>query len=187
LRVISGTARGLRLATPADRSIRPTADRVKEALFSIIASRWGVLADCSVLDLFAGTGSLGIEALSRGAGSCLFIDSSRDAVAIIRKNLQATDFRKKTEVLTGDVLRMLANLAAAGRRFDLVFADPPYGKGLALDCLALLGSLPLLAPVALVTVETDVRENLPARIGGILQDDRRCYGDTALTFFAPID
>src|SRR6187401_1016297 len=126
MRIVAGIARGRRLRAPKGRLVRPTADRVKEAVFSILESRESSTGR-AVLDLFAGAGTLGIEALSRGAAEAVFVEPSRAASEAIQDNL-------RTAGLDGEVLAMPADraikrLAAAGRRFDRVFLDPPYGEG----------------------------------------------------------
>lgn len=122
MRVVSGTARGRRLQSPAGRDIRPTSDRVREAMFSSLASM-DVIRDARLLDLFAGTGALGIEALSRGAATATFVDSSPAAIETIAANLAATGLSDRGVVVRADVLRWLTDATAS---FDLAFADPPY-------------------------------------------------------------
>lgn len=187
MRVISGTAKGRRLTPPTDRRIRPTSDRVKEALFSILISKCGELAGKSVLDLFAGAGNLGIEALSRGAEHAVFIDNNRTAVTLVADNLRSTGLYEHAEVIQTDVMQALSRLSDRGRMFDLVFADPPYGQGLAHALVDTLGAVNILDKEALVIIESADKEEFPAVSGSIKQVDRRIYGDTALTFFEPAD
>ncbi len=184
MRVISGAAKGRSLVPPHDRRVRPTSDRIKEALFSIIGSLCGDIAGFSILDIFAGTGSLGIEALSRGAGQAVFIDNQRSSAALIKSNLESTGFAKLSEVLIIDATAALVQMASQGRIFDLVFADPPYNKGIALNFLRQLASLSVLADGSIVVIETSSRENLPQSEGYLQQIDRRIYGDTALAFYS---
>ncbi|MCL4079552.1 16S rRNA (guanine(966)-N(2))-methyltransferase RsmD [Coriobacteriia bacterium Es71-Z0120] len=125
MRVVGGQLRGRRIAAPRGRDTRPTSDRVREALFSILEARYGGVDGAVVLDLFAGTGALGIEALSRGAAHATFVDSDERAVALIRQNLASLGLSDRTTVLRADALRSLpARLAA--RPFSLLLADPPY-------------------------------------------------------------
>ncbi|GAM11046.1 putative rRNA methyltransferase YlbH [Geobacter sp. OR-1] len=187
MRVISGTAKGRHLAPPADRRVRPTTDRIKEALFSILTSFFGDLDRLSVLDLFAGTGSLGIEALSRGAAKAVFIDNNKVSAALVKENLRSTGLSGSAEVIQADVIQALAKLDNQNRKFDLVFADPPYGMGLADKFLDKISATTLLAEGALVVVESGAKENFPLEERCLRQIDRRVYGDTALTFFATTD
>jgi 16S rRNA (guanine966-N2)-methyltransferase len=123
MRIVAGTYRGRRLAAPRGRDVRPTADRVREALFSILGPIDGLV----VLDLFAGTGAMGLEALSRGAASATFVEIDRQAHEVVRRNIDATiaGERRDTDLIKGDAARVVRSLALAGRRFDLVFFDPP--------------------------------------------------------------
>jgi 16S rRNA (guanine(966)-N(2))-methyltransferase RsmD len=183
MRVISGTAKGKRLTPPDDRRVRPTSDRIKEALFSILHSMTGGIDDFSVIDLFSGTGNLGIEAISRGAGSAVFIDNHRASVAIIKANLQATGFYAKSEVILSDVFQSLAKLSDSNSKFDIVFADPPYGQGLAEKLIQHLASIDVLNERAIVVIESGAKESPVLTTGNLKQIDRRIYGDTALAFF----
>jgi 16S rRNA (guanine(966)-N(2))-methyltransferase RsmD len=180
VRIVAGSARGRRLRAPRGRLVRPTTDRVKEAMFSMLTSR-GACADLRVLDLFAGTGGLAIEALSRGAASAVLVDSSRAATQAINANLAAAEFT--AEVLTMPVARALAQLAAAGRRFDGVLLDPPYEQGLVQPTLTLLDEGALVQDGGWVVVEHGRDEAPPARLGGLVQRVHRCYGDTWIALF----
>ena len=122
MRVITGQFKGRRLITPNDRSIRPATDRVKQAVFDALCSRL-VFENARILDLFAGTGSLGLEALSRGAGSCVFVDSGANAVSCIEQNLAALDCSLRAKVIRSDAMRFVDTCR---ERFHLIFADPPY-------------------------------------------------------------
>jgi 16S rRNA (guanine966-N2)-methyltransferase len=182
LRIIGGKAGGRKLVTPHGRKIRPTSDRIKEALFSILTSLLGSFADLKVLDIFAGTGNLGIEALSRGASRAIFIDNGRDAVQIIGRNLSLLGFSSQAVVMAKDVSMALNMLDITGEQFDLVIIDPPYARGLAEHTLMQLANSRLLADDALVVAETSAREELPPEYGQLRIFDRRVYGDTALAF-----
>jgi 16S rRNA (guanine(966)-N(2))-methyltransferase RsmD len=183
VRVIAGTARGRRLATPKGSRVRPTADRVKEALFNILASTTGGLGGYRVLDLCAGTGNLGIEALSRGAAAAVFVDSSRESAAVIRKNLELTGFADRSRVLVQDALTALRVMEGSEQPFDLVFLDPPYEQEILPPLLVRLGGSPLLVETATVVVEFSARETVDERYGRLARTDRRTYGDTVLAFF----
>ena len=180
MRVIAGTAGGLKLTTPAGTITRPTSDRVKEALFSILESADAV-SNAQVLDLFAGSGALGIEALSRGANHVTMVDKSRPALETLRKNLQHTKLINRATILGLDALHALEQLIRQQARFDLILIDPPYNHGLHVKVLERLTTL--LAPTGLAVAETASRESLPERVGSCLLTDRRVYGDTALAFY----
>lgn len=183
MRVISGTAGGLKLASPAGTGTRPTADRVKEALFSILHSYKMLRNDVQLLDLFAGSGALAIEALSRGAGRATLVEKSRPALDAVRKNLQHTNLTNQATVLPLDVFQALKQLTRQGVHFDLVLLDPPYALGLQVKVLEQI--IPLLSSKGLVVAEAASREPLPERVGSCYRIDRRVYGDTALEFFVP--
>ena len=182
MRVIAGTARGTRLAAPSGMLTRPTADRVREALFNIIHSRIG-LEGAQVLDICAGTGSLGIEALSRGAASCCFIEDNRNALATLRRNLSATHCADRAETMAVEVHKALRHLAARRASFDMVFFDPPYGSGLYLTVPEALCTLSLVAPGGMLIAEGAARNIMPDKVGRLVKDDRRVYGDTVLEFY----
>jgi 16S rRNA (guanine966-N2)-methyltransferase len=182
MRVIAGSARGLRLTAPPGMQTRPTADRVKEALFSIIASRRD-LAGARILDICAGTGSLGIEALSRGAASCCFIEQDRPVLGILEKNLVKTGLAGRGVCLALDAITGLNRLSRQGNTFDIVFLDPPYSSNLYATVPKALSSLPLLSGEALLVAECSVRIPLAERYDMFVRIDRRVYGDTALEFF----
>lgn len=179
MRVIAGRARGMKLKIPRGQWVRPTADRVKEALFSILGSR---VDGARVLDLFAGSGALGIEALSRGAELAVFVDIHRHCLATIRENLQRARLEDQAILVAGDVRRVLPRLAAEGHRFDVIFMDPPYGQGLAAAVLELVDRTGLLAPGGLVVVETGSREEIPTDLENVGAVRTRIYGDTQLIF-----
>ena len=126
MRIIGGIAGGRKLLAPAGSKVRPTADRVKEALFSILSSRFGNLSGFKILDLFAGTGNLGIEALSRGADHSVFVDVHPQSLRLIENNLVLTGLAAYGEVILGDAIRILKQLGARKSCFDIIFLDPPY-------------------------------------------------------------
>lgn len=149
MRVISGERRGKKLLAPEGTATRPTADRVKEAIFDIIQFR---VAGRHALDLFAGSGQLGIEALSRGAYSCVFCETDRRAAEIIRKNLDACGFSERAEIICGDGVSALSKMGK--NRFDIVFLDPPYGSDLLEKALFKICSLDLLKENGIIICET---------------------------------
>ena len=136
-----------------------------------------------VLDVFAGTGNLGIEALSRGAEAAVFIDENRGAASLVKKNLDLTGFADKGKVLHQEALSALKSLVKSEGPFDLVFLDPPYREGLSEKVLGFLAASELIDESTVIVAETAAREELPGECGGLRAFDRRVYGDTALTFF----
>jgi len=180
MRVIAGRAKGRRLKAPRGRDLRPTADRVKEALFNILPRD---LSGKKVLDLFAGTGSLSIEALSRGAEEAVLVDVSKEATRLIEDNLRALGFTGRARVLTDPVFKTARSLARARERFDLILIDPPYDKGLAGETLKALAKEGLLTESGTAVAEHSVREKIDDRYGALVLSDRRRYGDTELSFF----
>jgi 16S rRNA (guanine(966)-N(2))-methyltransferase RsmD len=172
MRVIAGQWGGRRLQAPPGADTRPTADRVREALFSVLGTR---VEGARVLDLFAGSGALGIEALSRGAAEATFVERAGPALKAIRANLEALG--ADAPVRRTDALRFLGTASAAARQYDLVFLDPPYGLAGRLG-RELTASLPaVLAPGAVVVVESDRRAPLELELP--VHDERR-YGDTLI-------
>ena len=181
MRVISGTAGGLKLTAPRGMTTRPTTDRVKEALFSILEHA-GVIAGAKVLDLFAGSGSLGIEALSRGAATCTFIEKNRAALDALQTNITRTRYSQQATVLPQDALRAVERLAGTGARFRLALIDPPYDSGIQTAIISYL-SEHLMEPDGMIVAELSSRSSLPQQIGRCNRSDRRVYGDTALEFY----
>lgn len=179
MRIVAGRQRGRKLLVPADRRIRPTSDRAREALFDILEHRPPGVREARVLDLCAGTGALGLEAWSRGAAAVTLVDDDRDAVALIRRNLALFGDPPEVRVVKADAARLPATL----RDFDLVLLDPPYRSGLAATILDRLPAT-LLAPDALLVLETEARDEpaLPAAL--TVEDDRR-YGATRFRFLRP--
>ena len=177
MRVVAGQWGGRRLKAPPGDATRPTSDRVREALFSILADRVG---EARVLDLFAGSGALGIEALSRGASEATFVDSAPAAIRAVKANLEALGAR--AEVRRADARRFLGSASAAARQYDLVFLDPPYrlAGGIGGELTAALAAV--LAPDAAVVAESDRRA--PLELDFPILDERR-YGDTLIRIYGP--
>lgn len=175
MRVITGTQRGKKLKTLEGMDVRPTSDKVKEAIFSIIQFD---IATASVLDLFAGSGQLGIEALSRGASHCVFVDKSRDAIAVVRENVANTGFTKESRILNMDSLDYLKT-AKSG--LDIAFLDPPYRNGLCQKALPLLCSK--MNDGGIVVCEHEKEETLPDEIEQFRVMKRYKYGNIALTTY----
>lgn len=150
MRVIAGSARRLLLETPPGLDVRPTTDRIKETLFNIINNS---LYDAEFLDLFSGSGAIGIEALSRGALSAVFVDNSRISVDYINKNLEHTGLREKAKVINSDCVSAISKLYYEKRQFDIIFMDPPYGKLLEKNVLEEIKKYNILKPDGFIIVE----------------------------------
>jgi 16S rRNA (guanine966-N2)-methyltransferase len=180
VRILAGELKGRRLVTPRGDRTRPTADQVRIALADTLAPRW---PGARVLDLFAGVGGVGLEALSRGAAHATFVERDARAVAALRANVAALGVQERASVRAGDVGRELARLAAAGARFDVVFLDPPYATDLAADTLARLGEGTLLADEAVVVAQHFTKRPPPPRAGRLGAVRTRRFGETTLTFF----
>lgn len=176
MRIVAGHARGRRLRTPAGEATRPTSDRVREAVFNALFSRGG-FDGTHVADLFAGSGALGLEALSRGAARCWFVESARDAVAVIDDNIDTLGFRDRAIVVQADATSAIDRLPDD---LDIVFADPPYAFDGWPDLLRAVGAH--LAEDGLVVVESDRSVSVP---DGWEKQRERAYGGTVITFTAP--
>ena len=181
MRVTGGTLRGRRLLAPPP-GVRPSADRLRESLFA----RLGELRGAQALDLYAGTGALGIESLSRGVASAVFVERSPRSLAILKRNLAALELTERSRILREDASHGVRRLGREGRRFGLVLVDPPYGSGEDERALRALVESGVLAPRGMVVVERSRRHPLPAIVGLERIDERR-YGDTVIDrFCAPL-
>ena len=183
MRVIGGTLKKRRLHPLRGQEIRPTTDYLRESIFNIVANR---VEDAVVLDLFAGTGSLGIEALSRGAASAVFVDSQVQSIRSLAKNISTCGLEGKSTILRQDILRGLGFLRALDRAFDLVFIDPPYNKGFAERTMQLLDRSACVAQGGSVVVEHSTREPLPDKVGPFERIDHRQKGKTVVSFFESV-
>ena len=178
VRIVGGALKGRRLAGPRSDAIRPTSDRLREALFNILAHAYAdAVAEARVLDLFAGTGALSFEALSRGAACALLVDEGAEARALIRENVEALGLEGATRLFRRDATRL--GLSGPAGRFDLVFCDPPYGRDLAPRALAAAAEGGWLSGGALTVVE-ETAEAALAWPTGFTPLERRVYGDTAV-------
>jgi len=179
MRVVAGRLGGRRLQAPAGTDTRPTSDRVREALFSVL----GPLDGERVLDLFAGSGALAIEALSRGAGSAVLVERDARAASVVAANLAHLGLAEEAELRRGDALRALRDASGGGETYDLIFIDPPYRLAAGLGP-ELVGALrPVLAPDARVVGESDRRA--PLELPGLTTTFERRYGDTLLRIHTP--
>jgi 16S rRNA (guanine966-N2)-methyltransferase len=182
MRITGGAARGRTLRAPRGSRVRPTADKVRAAIFNILQSRAEV-ADRRWLDLFAGSGAVGLEALSRGADQVIFVDDSRESCRVARENLARSGFQDRADVRRLPLPEGLRQLARAGLRFDGAFVDPPYRRGLAQATLTALGEAPLLNDGAVVVVEHAADERLEERYGRLRRTNARHYGSTGLSLY----
>ena len=180
MRIIGGKAKSRRLIGPKGGGVRPTADRIKESLFNILPRDF---SGTRILDLFAGTGSLSIEALSRGAQSALLVDASERSAHVIRENLRRLDLSSQAQVWAMTVDRALRSLTRRSEIFDLIFLDPPYDQNLVGRTLDLIARGGLLGSRGVVIAEHSVREAVKPAYELLSLNDQRRYGDTLLSFF----
>lgn len=179
MRIITGKARGLQLTVPKTYDVRPTADRVKESVFNIIGSK---IIGAEVLDLFAGTGNLGLESWSRGAAAVTFIDASKESLRLVRSNIVKCRAEADCRVLQGSAPAVAERLAAAGELFDFAFCDPPYNKGWIEQIIALLGKKSFLRPGGYLVVERSAHNALPELPAGCELVRSSRYGETIVDF-----
>ena len=179
MRIIGGNAKGRILKFPSSSKERPTSDFLREALFNLL----GPLPGKSFLDLFAGSGSVGIEAASRGAEEIIFIEKDKKIAAVAQKNIDACGLDKQCRIISRDIGPGLRDLFKSKYEFDLVFADPPYSQGLVAETIRLLKENPVFTEESIVIIQHSVREDVKALLDTetILIDQRK-YGDNALTF-----
>ncbi len=180
MRIIAGRSKGRTLESIKGRNTRPTSDKVKGAIFNIIQGR---IPDSLVLDLFAGTGNLGLEALSRGARKAIFIDKDINAIRIIKKNCYNLGYKEQVEIYRNDAARGLTELSKRDILFDIVFMDPPYSKGYEEALLQLINEANILHNDGIVIIEHDSKTTVPDRIAGLYRYDFRKYGGTGVSFY----
>lgn len=177
MRVITGSARGRKLKQPSGWETRPTTDRVKESVFNIIQFQ---VEGRRVLDLFAGTGQMGIEALSRGAREATFVDNRMEMIKLIRENVQHCGFGDRANVVSKDALDFLT---MARQQYDLIFLDPPYGKGLLQNALKLIVKFDILSEHGIILCESDASEVLPEQMATGELGRSYQYGKTKITVY----
>jgi len=180
MKVRGGKYRGARLKMMSGKKIRPATSRVKSAIFDILPHN---LSGQIVLDLFAGSGSLGIEALSRGAEEVIFVDQSQKSARLIRENITKLGCREKSRVIVKKVSTALNQLALEGIKFDLVFIDPPFDQALCSRTLAHLAQSGILNEEAIIVIRHSLRESVEERYGELELKDRRRYGDSQVSFY----
>jgi len=180
MRVISGSKKGLRLASLRNRTVRPTADSTKELIFNVLGQ---AVAGNVVLDIYAGTGGLGIEALSRGAAKAVFVESARPVQKVIKENLVKVGFLEVSEIMPVRAERALALLKQRNMKFDLVLADPPYHLNLASETVELLDRYDVLADDGWLVIEQSARSELIDSTPRLRLEIRKKRGDTCISFF----
>ena len=179
MRVVAGSARGLKLKTIEGDSTRPTKDMVKEALFSVLTAD---INDSVFLDLFAGSGAIGIEALSRGAKEAYFSDINKECIEVINFNLEKARFKDKSKVFNLDYIKMLDKVSNIS--FDIIYIDPPYNKGLGVKAIEIISSYDLLKKSGIIVYETDEVEQVPDTIGTYEIFKSKKYGRNILNFYS---
>jgi len=179
VRIISGEAKGKKLYSPKGRGVRPTADRIKEAIFDILGPEW---REIRALDLFSGTGSLGLEALSRGAERVVFVERSRPALNALNKNISLCGFGARARVMATSVSRALALIGKRGESFGIIFADPPYGKGWVEKTIEEVLRNRVLSRDGMIVIEHTPRESPPAEQSGLIALRQETYGETSISF-----
>jgi 16S rRNA (guanine966-N2)-methyltransferase len=181
MRIIGGEYKSRTIAIPKGVEIRPTQDKVRGAIFNILSNVNGK----NVLELFAGSGAFGIEAISRGAKSATFVDNNFRCVQAIRSNLESLGVNdSKYEIIKANALSLLPRLAKNEEKFDIIFLDPPYYKGISKNCLINIDSYDIIAPVGVVIIEHFKKDALDAELERLLFIDERRYGDTIITMYA---
>ena len=179
MRVIAGSAKGMKLKGPDGSDFRPTADKVKEALFSILGH---LVIDARFMDLYAGSGAVGIEALSRGAAGCIFVDNKKESLQLIEENLNKTKLHEGTRIVNADVKKTLKNMAAEKIKADLVYLDPPYNNPNLASVVRSLFELSIVAEKGLVIAEHSSKNRDWSNTFNLLKQKK--YGDTTLTIIA---
>lgn len=180
MRVIAGLLKGRRLEKVDTPDIRPTSDMVREALFSILSNE---VIDCSFLDLFAGSGGVGIEAYSRGAGEVVFIDSSPESIKVLKRNLIKTNLTEGIEVYNTDYSNAINKLRSRLRKFDIIFIDPPYNKNIPIEAMKKIFENNILYKEGVIIVEHDIKDPIPEVINSFKLHKRKKYGNTQLSFY----
>lgn len=180
VRIISGVAGGIPIKTPPTDKTKPTLDRVKESVFGILQP---YIPGTQVLDLFAGSGNLGLEALSRGADFAVFVDHSKLCANVIKENIQKTRMTEKAQVVQSDVYKAIRDFALQGRKFDIILMDPPYSCNFVNKTLQLIEENGIIVENGLVAVEHIDSEPASDRIGKLEKVRSKHYGDTVYTFY----
>lgn len=181
IRITGGSVKGRNLISPKGAKTRPASGALRESLFNIIRDN---IQGARCVDLFAGVGTIGLEALSRGASGCVFIEKDRGAARILRRNIDLCGFRSVAEVYTGDAITLLSRLEKKGEHFTFVFVDPPYHAGLLTKTLKKLGVSSVVAPGGIVVVQRSSREEVPLVVGRLKLEREVRFGETILSFYS---
>jgi 16S rRNA (guanine966-N2)-methyltransferase len=184
LRIIAGEAKGRSIISPLSKGTRPTSDRVKESLFNILGSR---IPDSKVLDLFAGTGNLGLESISRGAEHCIFIDNNKESIKTIYENIRLLKYEGFCEVYLNDALSALSVLHRRGLVFDIIFVDPPYHMDMIPGIIECIMSTSILKEGGIIAAEHDTKDIVPDNILNAVKFKSSVYGDTILSFYKTLE
>ncbi|MCQ1528049.1 16S rRNA (guanine(966)-N(2))-methyltransferase RsmD [Lutispora saccharofermentans] len=180
MRIIAGELKGRKLDRIDTGSIRPTSDRVREALFSILGD---MVIDSSFLDLFSGSGGVGIEAYSRGAKEVVFVDVDSESIKVLKNNLKKTDIIGETEVICNDYALAIDKLSNQGRKFDIIFIDPPYKAGIALEAVRKIQAGDLLKKDGIIVIEHEAKELMPEAEGIFSMFKEKKYGNVRLSLY----
>lgn len=180
MRIIAGIARGRKILSPTGMGTRPTLDRIKESMFSIIQNR---VYDSTVFDVFAGTGSLGLEAVSRGAKECYLVDKGTETFGFLTENVANLKFTDKCHCLNMDSYSAIENLARKSMEFDIIFIDPPYLKDMIPQAIEKIEKLKLLKSNGIIVTKIDTSEKICSGYGDIILIDSRKYGNTTVCFY----
>lgn len=181
MRVIAGEYRGRTLERIEGMDIRPTADKVKGSIFNILGN---AVIDCSFLDLFGGTGGVGIEALSRGARHVVFIDAGIKSIKVLKDNLEHLNIKENVEVYHTDYETAIKKLSQFNKQFDIIFIDPPYRNGMAQNALVNIDRNPILTQSGIIIVEHDSKEDMPQKVGSLVKYRVKQYSNTSLSFYS---
>lgn len=181
MRIITGLAKGRRIEAPEGEGTRPTADKVKGAIFNILNNK---VVEASVLDMFSGTGNLGLEALSRGASRCIFIEKEQKAFQILKKNITSLGFEEICEMYHQDAYIAIEKIKKRGLKLDIIFLDPPYGRQMVIKAIEEISRLDILDYNGIIISEYDEKDNLPDKIGKIEAYRTEKYGRTKVTFWS---
>lgn len=180
LRIVAGLLKGRKLKTAKGLRIRPTADKIKEALFNILGDR---VFNSNFLDLFAGTGNVGIEAFSRGAQKVTFIDNNLASIRLIEENINLCNLADKSRIIKSDYFKAIKKLSKQNEKFDIIFADPPYNTALAKNCLQYLEEIDIGISNCLIIVEHYHKKKLLSEVGKFRLIKQRNFGETILSFY----
>lgn len=182
MRIITGIAKGRKIMAPEGMDTRPTSDRVKESLFNILDNKIDIYGK-NVLDLFAGTGNLGIEAISRGALMCTLIEQNKNTFKTLKENINTLNFNEKSEAYNQDAFSALEIFKKNNKKYDIIFLDPPYGKGLIEKAIEKIANIDLLENNGIIVSEYDENDIIPENISSIKKYRTEKYGRTKISFW----